>query len=131
MSHKSSHWIEQLLLKDHSEKRKAGRGVMCRASRTGRVRSMRTPLDLLSKEERRKYKRPSPVSVYYLNDSMASFDEFDKMDTIQQRSYLNKWRARCSDAYIYRDWGLTVVAFYCILEALDLPRKRNSSKQRR
>ncbi|HHU29099.1 MAG: hypothetical protein QM368_09825 [Bacillota bacterium] len=109
-------------------------GVRGRASRTGRVGSVRTPVDFLSGKEKREYMKSSEVKVYNMyEDKVLPYEEFKQLPIEKQVVLMTKWRDEIGTNNIIRDMKISRKKFYSeVLKSLGIetkPRGRRSKKE--
>lgn len=117
--------IEKLLSQEQRDQKRTGSGIRGRASRTGRVSSMRMPSDLLSKKDKRDYRKAGKVVAYNMYEKMdvVTKDDFLRFDPAKQKDCLVKWREKHSDRQIREHFDFTIHGFYKLLDSFGLEKK--------
>ena len=104
--------ISKLFEQESRDKKRIGRGVHNRASRTGRVSGgVITPVDLLKGKAKKEYMGNGPVIVYKLEEKeeidMISYEEFKQKDKVEQVEVFKNLESTHGKDIIKRTWGVS------------------------
>lgn len=108
--------IESMLVRDCIEKKKAGRGVYSRASRSRGFRGgVLFPSDLLSAKEKREYKKATKAEVYNMYDdikNIPSLKELEEMPHDTARKIIETARSKHMVKDLSEHWGIGRTSVY-------------------
>lgn len=100
---------ERLFAEDVREKRKALSGLRGRASRTGKISSVKTPVDRLKGKEKKEYlnlENKGKVRKYMIwENEIISYEDFLKLSVDQQVACLKSWEGKYTVKQIGAVWG--------------------------
>jgi len=115
---------EKLFLSEIREKKKTASGVHHKTGKNGYVGNMRFPSDILSRKEKKIYKGTSKVTVSNMYQEILTIEEFEKLETYEQRNMLSYWRNTYSNKEITDKMGIWNARYYKIVADLELPKAR-------
>lgn len=118
--------VTEVFQEEVREKKLAARGAVHRASRRrGLKGAIRTPYDLMGKEERKNYTRPSEVKTYFM---LPSHEEYLKADMQERLRILDNALKHHSRQEILAAWGIDSkkLSYY-----LSYVKRANARKQQR
>lgn len=115
---------ERLFNDEVRDKKRTASGVHHKAGKNGYVGKMRFPSDIMSRKEKRKYKGNSKVSISNLYDEIITIEEFEKLETHEQRNMLAYWRNTYSNKTITDGMGIWNARYYRIVADLGLPKAK-------
>lgn len=113
---------ERLFNDEVRDKKKTASGVHHKTGKNGYVGKMRFPSDIMSRKEKMKYKGNSRVSISNLYEEIITIEEFEKLETHEQRNRLAYWRNQYSNKEITEGMGIWNNKYYRIVADLGLPR---------
>ena len=93
-----------LLKEEQREMKKNLSGVRGRASRTGRVSSVKTAISFLQGKEITKYKNNSKVVSYNMYDQVIPYLEFIQLPLEKQKEVLHNWRLKFGAQHVKKNW---------------------------
>jgi hypothetical protein len=96
--------IYKMLLDEQRTLKKNLSGVRGRASRTGKITTLRTPISLLTGKARIEYQNNSKVDEYNMYTEIMSYEEFIKLPLETQKNVLQQWRDTYGTQAIKRKW---------------------------
>lgn len=96
--------IYTLLKEEQREMKKNLSGVRGRASRTGRVSSVKTAISFLQGREITKYKNNSKVVSYNMFDQVIPYLEFIQLPLEKQKEVLHNWRLKFGTQHVKKNW---------------------------
>ncbi len=113
---------ERLFNEEVRDKKKTASGVHHKTGKNGYVGTMRFPSDIMSRKEKIRYKGNSKVSISNLYEEIIKIEEFEKLETHEQRNRLAYWRNQYSNKEITEGMGIWNNKYYRIVADLGLPR---------
>jgi replicative superfamily II helicase len=118
------HWseAERLFHNEVREKKKTASGVHHKTGKNGYVGTMRFPSDIMSRKDKMRYRRSSKVMTTNMYDEIIGIEEFEKLETYEQRNRLQYWRNKNNNKEILAGMGISSKRYYEIVAALDLPK---------
>ena len=113
---------EQAFYDDVREKKKAANGVHGKTGKRGYVGTMRFPTDIMSRKEKRAYRKAGAIVTTNIFDEILTIDEFMNLEEFEQRNRLQYWRNKYSAVEVKSSMGIGVKRYYDIIEELGLPK---------
>lgn len=93
--------------------------------------SMKTPLDLMSQKEKKEHMKAGEVVTTNLFDNILTFEEFETLETHEQRNRLAYWRTKYSNKEIMNQMGkLSNVKYYKLVADLGLPKSPRTNHRK-
>lgn len=114
---------EKMFLEDILEKRKetASRINSQKFKRMGKG-SIRFATDLMNPKEKKQHMKAGEVLTSNIYDTILPIDEFEKLETHEQRNRLAYLRTKYSNKEIMKEMGLSNTRYYFLVEKLGLPK---------
>jgi hypothetical protein len=104
------------------DKKKTASGVHHKTGKNGYVGTMRFPSDIMSRSEKMRYRRSSKVMISNMYDQIIPIEDFEKLETHEQRNMLAYWRNVYSNKEITEGMGIWNNKYYKIVAELGLPK---------
>jgi hypothetical protein len=120
---------EQAFYSDIREKKKAASGVHSKTGSRGYVGKMLFPSDIMSRKEKYNHRKAGKVQVSNLYEEVLTVDQFEELETEDQKNRLHYWRNNYSNKDIQAKMGIGNAQFYRIVKRLDLPKAARINKQ--
>jgi hypothetical protein len=92
-------------------------------------KGMNTPYDYLTTKEKRKLN--GEVSVFNMNETILTKEEFDLKDESLKKTLLLRWRELYDNKKIMTEMGMTNARYYKMVNELGLTTSRGGSKPRK
>jgi hypothetical protein len=119
---------EQVFMQDVREKKRAASGVHSKTGSRGYVGKMLFPTDFMSRKEKYNYRKAGKCVTTNLYDNILSIDEFNNMETHEQRNWMAYWRTKYSNKEIQKEMGVNNSKYYSIVGQLGLPKAERSPR---
>lgn len=123
---------EQVFYSDIREKKKAASGVHSKTGKNGYVGNMRFSYDIMTRKEKYNHRKAGKVMTTNIYDEILTMDEFEKLETFEQKNRLAYWRNKYSNKEITQGLGIWNNKYYSLVAELELPkapRKRSEPRK--
>lgn len=114
--------IEKMFLDEIREKKRTASGVHHKTGKNGYVGNMRFPSDLMNRSEKIKHRKAGKVVNSNIFDEILPIEEFEQLETYEQRNRLQYWRNQKPNKEILRGMGISNKRYYDIVTELELPK---------
>lgn len=114
--------IERMFYDEIRDKKRTASGVHHKTGKNGYVGTMRFPSDIMNRKEKMKYRRAGKVLTSNIFDEVLPIDEFENLETYEQRNRLQYWRNEKSNKEILAGMGISNKRYYDIVSQLELPK---------
>lgn len=104
--------IEKTWNEEVREKKLAASGVHSKKGKRGYVGTMRTPVDLMTRQERRNYTSPSEVTTSNIYDEIMSLDDFKALNRQKKMLVLDAYKKKYKVSEIASEWNLSHASIY-------------------
>lgn len=114
--------IQRMFRDEIRDKKKTASGVHHKTGKNGYVGNMRFPSDLMNRSEKIKHRKAGKVVTSNIFDEILPIDEFEKLETYEQRNRLQYWRNQKQNKEILSGMGISFKRYYDIVAELELPK---------
>lgn len=114
--------IQRMFHDEIRDKKKTASGVHHKTGKNGYVGNMRFPSDLMNRSQKIKHRKAGKVVTSNIFDEILSIDEFEKLETYEQRNRLQYWRNQKQNKEILNGMGISNKRYYDIVAELELPK---------
>ena len=124
---------EQVFHEDVREKRKAASGVHHKTGKRGYTGKILFPTDFMSRKEKYNHRKAGKCMTTNLFDNILPIDEFEALESHEQRNMLAYWRNKYTNKEITEKMGIWNARYYKIVADLGLPKapRVNTDKPRK
>ena len=119
---------EQSFYDDVREKKRTASGIHHKTGSRGYVGKMRFPTDIMSRKDKYNHRKAGKVMISNLMDEILTIEEFEKLETYEQRRFLEYWRSKYSNTEITDKMGIWNNKYYKIVAELELPKAPRINK---
>ena len=123
--------LEKMFHNEVREKKKTASGVHHKTGKNGYVGKMRFPSDIMSRKDKMRYRRSSKVMITNMYDEILTVEEFEKLETHEQRNRLAYWRNKYSNKEITETMGIWNARYYKLVAELGLPKARRINETKK
>ena len=116
--------IERMFYDEVRDKKKTASGVHHKTGKNGYVGKMRFPTDFMNRSEKMKYRRAGKVVTTNIFDEILPIEEFEKLETYEQKNRLQYWRNERPNKEIVQGMGISNKKFYDLVSELELPKAK-------
>jgi hypothetical protein len=116
--------IERMFYDEIRDKKKTASGVHHKTGKMGYVGKMKFPTDFMNRSEKMKYRRAGKVVTTNIFDTILPYEEFEKLETFEQRNRLQYWRNERPNKEIVQGMGISNKKFYDLVAELELPKAK-------
>lgn len=113
---------EQCFFEDVREKKKAASGVHSKTGKNGYTGKILFPTDIMSRKEKYNHRKAGRVMTTNMYEEILPIDEFEKLETYEQRNRLAYLRGMKSAKEIQKEMGVNSKRYYEIVAELNLPK---------
>jgi hypothetical protein len=123
---------EKMFHDEVRQKKRTASGVHHKTGKNGYVGTMRFPSDIMNRKDKMRYRKAGKVVTTNIFDTIIAIDEFEALETYEQRNRLQYWRNEKTNKEILAGLGISSKKYYEIVSSLDLPKApRGKSKPRK
>ena len=113
---------EKLFKEEVRDKKRTASGVHSKTGKRGYVGKMRFPSDIMSRKEKYNYRKAGKVVTTQLYDEIIPVEEFEQLETYEQKNRMSYWRNVYTNKEILEAMGIANGRFYKIVKELNLPK---------
>ena len=113
---------EKLFNEEVRDKKRTASGVHSKTGKRGYVGKMRFPSDIMSRKEKYNHRKAGKVMTTQLYDEIIPVEEFEQLETYEQKNRMSYWRNVYTNKEILEAMGIANGRFYKIVKELDLPK---------
>ncbi len=114
--------IQRMFHDEIRDKKKTASGVHHKTGKNGYVGKMRFPSDLMNRSEKMRYRKAGKIVTSNIFDEILPIEEFEQLETYEQRNRLQYWRNQKPNKEILRGMGISNKRYYDIVTELELPK---------
>lgn len=114
--------IERMFHDEVRQKKKTASGVHHKTGKNGYVGTMRFPSDIMNRKDKMRYRKAGKVVTTNIFDTVIPIDEFEALETYEQRNRLQYWRNEKHNKEILKGMGISSKRYYEIVAELELPK---------
>jgi hypothetical protein len=123
---------EKMFHDEVRQKKRTASGVHHKTGKNGYVGTMRFPSDIMNRKDKMRYRKAGKVVTTNIFDTIITIDEFETLETYEQRNRLMYWRNEKTNKEILAGLGISSKKYYEIVAQLELPKApRGKSKPRK
>ena len=119
---------ENSFYEDIREKKRTASGIHHKTGSRGYVGKMRFPTDIMSRKDKYNYRKAGKVMISNLMDEILTIDEFENLEKIEQKRFLEYWRSKYTNLEITEKMGIWNARYYKIVAELGLPKAPRINK---
>lgn len=119
---------EKLFHEEVREKKRTASGVHHKTGKRGYTGKILFPTDFMSRKEKYNHRKAGKILSTNLYDSILTIDEFEQLETHEQRNMLQYWRTTYSNAEIKSKMGIHNSRYYGLVADLGLPKAPRTNK---
>jgi hypothetical protein len=113
---------EKLFNQEVREKKRTASGVHSKTGKNGYVGNMRFPSDIMSRKDKYNHRKAGKVVTTQLYEEILPVDEFEALETYEQKNRMAYWRNVYTNKEITTAMGIHNNRFYKIVKGLELPK---------
>ena len=104
------------------DKKRIANNVHHKTGKNGYVGKLRFPSDIMSRSDKIRYRKAGKIVTSNLFEEVLPIDEFEQLETYEQRNRLQYWRNQKPNKEILKGMGISNKRYYDIVSELDLPK---------